>query len=245
MAVTQKLACRVERIVNHGDRVYTVTLRPEHVVPRFLAGQFLHLALDPYDPSRFWPESRVFSIASAPSQRDLLRISYSVRGRFTSRMEGELVEGRDLWIKMPYGDFVVDSGGDVVLFAGGTGVTAFTAFLESLTPDSQQSVVLAYGARTRPLLIYRDVVERCAMSVPSMEVSYFVEQADAAGAKEVSGSASPQMGRVSVETIWSRLPRPDQARYYISGPPAMLETISRDLRRHGISEERIHIDAWE
>ena len=34
---------------------------------------------------------------------------------------------------MPYGDFVVDGRADVVLFAGGTGITAFTAFLEGLT----------------------------------------------------------------------------------------------------------------
>src|SRR5262245_19686731 len=124
MPAAQKLSCRVERIVDHGDRVYTVTLRPERPAPKFRAGHFLHLALDGYDPTRFWPESRVFSIASAPSDRSRLRLSYSVRGRFTTRMETELVEGRDLWIKMPYGDFVVNPHSDAVLFAGGTGITA-------------------------------------------------------------------------------------------------------------------------
>src|SRR5206468_12891014 len=137
----------------------------------------LRLAAD--DPSRFWPESRVFSIASGPSQRDLLKITYAVHGRFTMRIERELVEGGQVWIKMPYGDFVVDSRGDVVLFAGGTGITAFTAFLEGLDTGARQSVVLAYGARNPRLLIYRDIVERCAQRVPSIEVSYFVEQESA------------------------------------------------------------------
>src|SRR5688572_19443981 len=194
MAVTQKLLCRVEHIVNHGDHVYTVALRPKQSAPRFRTGQFLHLALDPYDPTRFWPESRVFSIASPPTPRDLLRISYSVRGRFTARMEGELFEGREVWIKMPYGDFVIDGRGDVVLFAGGTGITAFTAFIEGLTPDTQQSVVLAYGARTSRLLIYRDVVERCAKNVPSMDASYFVEQANGADPEPASAPVRPRIG---------------------------------------------------
>ena len=44
-------------------------------------------------------------------------------------MEAEAVEGRHLWIKLPYGDFVVTGSRETVLFAGGTGVTAFTAFL--------------------------------------------------------------------------------------------------------------------
>jgi len=245
MAVTQKLSCRVERIVDHGERVYTVTLRPERLAPRFRAGQFLHLALDPYDPSRFWPESRVFSIASPPAQRDLLRITYSVHGRFTARMEGELVEGRHVWVKMPYGDFVIDNQSDVVLFAGGTGITAFTAFLEGLSPDTRQSVVLAYGARTPRLLIYLDAVERCASRVPSMDVSYFVEQDAAADLTGLRDGAHPTTGRVSVAAMWPRVRRPGEAAYYIAGPPAMLQTVAQDLRAQDISPEAIHIDAWE
>jgi ferredoxin-NADP reductase len=244
MAAAQKRLCHVERVVDHGDRVYTVALRPRDPAPRFRAGQFLHLALDPYDATRFWPESRVFSIASPPSQRDLLRISYSVRGRFTSRMEAEVVEGRDVWIKMPYGDFVVDPRSDAVLFAGGTGITAFTAFIEGLIPDVAQSVLLAYGARSSRLFIYRDVVDRCARAVSSMDVSYFVEREDAADL-HAGGPARLHVGRVSVDAVWPRLRRAHDADYYISGPPAMLQTIARDLRGRGIAEDRIHIDAWE
>jgi len=239
MPVTQKLRCVIERLEAHGERVYTLALRPERLVPRFRAGQFLHLALDPYDPSGFWPESRVFSIASPPAQRDAVRITYAVHGRFTARMESDLAEGRQVWIKMPYGDFVVDSRADVVLFAGGTGITAFTAFLEDLTSAADRSVTLAYGARTNDLLIYRDVVERCAQRLPSLDVSYFVEQD--------GGNDPPAVtsGRVSVEAVWPRLRRPLDTSYYISGPPPMLRTIGQDLRARNVPPEAIHIDAWE
>jgi ferredoxin-NADP reductase len=237
--VTQKLTCVVDRVVSHGERVYSVELRPERPVPRFRAGQFLHLALDPYDPSGFWPESRVFSIASPPAQRDTVRITYAVHGKFTSRMESDLVEGRQVWIKMPYGDFVVDSRADVVLFAGGTGITAFTAFLEDVTPVSQQSVTLAYGARTNSLLIYRDLVDRCATRLPSLDVSYFIER-DGAGDLD---AFIP--GKVSVDAVWPRLCRPFEKSYYISGPPPMLRSIGDALRARNISPESIHIDAWE
>jgi len=243
VAAPQKIACRVDRIVDHGERVYTVLLRPDRQAPGFRAGQFLHLALDPYDPSRFWPESRAFSIASAPSQRDLLRITYSVRGRFTGRMETELVEGRRLWIKMPYGDFVV-AGDNVVLFAGGTGITPFTAFIETVSGGSGRSVVLAYGARTSGLLVYRDLIEQCMKKTPSIDVSFFAESAgppdgSAGGARPVAA------GRVAVAPIWARVLRPLEASYYVAGPPAMLQTISADLRSRGVSREQIHVDAWE
>ena len=245
MAVTQKLGCVVERIVSHGERVYTLALRPERRVPRFRAGQFLHLALDPYDPTGFWPDSRAFSIASPPAQRDSVRITYAVHGQFTARMESELAEGRQVWIKMPYGDFVIESQGDVVLFAGGTGVTAFTAFLEDLPGPTPQSVMLAYGARTAPLLIYRDVVERCVDRVPSLEVIYLVEDDGGSGATPAHDRVRWSSGRVSVSTVWPRLRNPFEASYYISGPPPMLRGIGADLRARNISPEAIHIDAWE
>jgi ferredoxin-NADP reductase len=245
MPVTQKLRCVVERVVAHGERVYTLALRPEHPVPRFRAGQFLHLALDPYDPSGFWPESRVFSIASPPAQRDAVQVTYAVHGRFTARMESDLVEGRQVWIKMPYGDFVIDSRADVVLFAGGTGITAFTAFLEGLTPAEHQSVTLAYGARTHSLLIYRDVVEDCVQRLPSLDVSYFVEQGGGSDPPARVGRLRSNPGRVSVAAVWPRLRRPFDTAYYISGPPPMLRAIGQDLRARNIPPEAIHIDAWE
>ena len=225
--MSQKLACVVERVVAHGERVYTLVLRPERPAPRFRAGQFLHLALDRYEPTGFWPESRVFSIASGPDDRRAIRITYAVKGAFTTRMEAEAIEGSEVWIKLPYGDFVVDPVADVALFAGGTGVTAFTAFLEGLAPDTRQRSVLAYGARTDDLLIYREIIERCAARVPSLSVSYVV-------------------GRLlSPGVIWPLLDRPAETQYYISGPPLMLRAIGDDLRARGVSSEAIHIDAWE
>jgi ferredoxin-NADP reductase len=243
MPVTQKLCCAVEEVVSHGERVYTLALRPQRPVPQFRPGQFLHLALDPYEPSGFWPESRVFSIASPPAQRDSVRITYAVHGRFTARMESDLFEGRQVWIKMPYGDFIVDGRADVVLFAGGTGISAFTAFLEGLTPAEHQSVTLAYGARTEGLLIYRDVVERCAQRLPSLEVAYFVE--DEGGMVRCEGRSRSNPGRVSVAAVWPRLGRPFETTYYIAGPPPMLKAIGQDLRARNISPEVIRIDAWE
>jgi ferredoxin-NADP reductase len=224
--------------VAHGERVYTIILRPERPAPRFRAGQFLHLAIDPYDPSGFWPDSRVFSIASPPASRDALKVTYAVHGPFTTRMEREAIEGTHVWIKMPYGDFVIEGRADVVLLAGGTGVTAFTAFLEDVGSSDVQRITFAYGARTADLLIYRDVVERCARRTPALSVMYFAED---------PASAPPDVlpGRISMDAVWPRIAEPRLAHFYISGPPPMLKAISGDLRARGVAPEAIHIDAWE
>ena len=246
MAVARKLYCQVERIIHHGEHVYTVTLQPDRLAPRFQPGQFLHLALDEYDPSGFWPDSRVFSIASSPAQRDRLRISYSVQGRFTARMEKELVEGKWAWVKLPYGEFLIDDTRDVVLFAGGTGITAFTAFLDGLTPDFQHKVYLAYGARSRNLLIYRDIAEQRALTIQQLQVFYFVERdMDTPSASTGISRSQESIGRLSAAAVWPNIRAPFEATFYLSGPPLMLKALAQELRGLGIRADAIRIDAWE
>jgi ferredoxin-NADP reductase len=239
MATPQKLRCRVRDVIAHGEQVYTLELVPDVLpVPRFKPGQFFHLALDPYDPSGFWPESRVFSIASSPRERDRIQFTYSVRGRYTARMEQEIVTGRQVWVKMPYGEFFIDVSHPVVLFAGGTGITAFTAFLHDLVESPPHPVTILYGARHENLLVYRPVVDRCIRNLAGFQAFYFLEHLEQAAPNELPG-------RISIASVWPRIPEPMTSDFYISGPPAMLKSLSTQLRDLGVSSPSIHIDAWE
>ena len=230
MAVARKIPCLVEDVTDHGEHVYSVALRPFAPVPRFAPGQFLHLALDPYAPDGFWPESRVFSIASSPSERDRLAITYAVKGVFTTRMERELAPGRGAWVKLPYGEFEVDRTRDAVLFAGGTGITAFTAFLQSLAPDHPHRVALFYGARTERLFVYRALVESCAGSAPALAARFVCEETH---------------GRLDVAHAWPLISELHRPAFYLSGPPAMLAALTDQLVAHGVAPEAVRIDAWE
>lgn len=231
----QKLRCRVEEILDHGGQVYSLVLAPERPAPRFLPGQFLHLALDEYNPGDFWPDSRIFSIASSPLQRDRLRITYAVKGRFTSRMEAELRPGSQVWAKLPYGEFIVDSQTEACLLAGGTGITAFTAFLSTLGADPHP-VTLFYGARCPDLLIYRPLVEAAAAACPALRRVYLVEEGQAPGCLP---------GQIGLDMVWKYLANPTSVTYYLSGPPAMLGTLSEGLVGRGVPRPQVRMDAWE
>ena len=238
MATPQKIRCIVDSILDHGGHVYTVGLIPDQPLPRFKAGQFLHLALDPYDPSEYWPESRVFSIASSPNEREKLLITYSVKGNYTSRMESELSIGREVWIKLPYGEFIIDSTLPVVLIAGGTGLTAFTAFLDNLTQEQTSPITVFYGARHPKLWIFRTFLEEKQRSFSNLKVWYYAEELEHPAENE-------RQGQLSVDTMLPLINEPQQADYYVSGPPLMLKNITLGLREFGVPIENIHVDAWE
>ncbi len=233
----QKLRCRVTDILDHGERVYSVFLEPETPTPRFLPGQFLHLALDKYTPGDFWPDSRTFSIASAPAERQLLRITYAVKGQFTGRMEAELRIGSETWVKMPYGEFIVNAENDVCLPAGGTGVTAFTAFLAGLPAEHPHHVHLFYGARRPGLLIYRPLVEAAMQRCARLQVHFLAEQ-------EAEGTDCLP-GRIEAEAVFGSVPDPLSVTYYLAGPPEMIRGLTSGLSQRGVLPSRIVADAWE
>jgi ferredoxin-NADP reductase len=230
VAVVRRIACTVRHVIDHGERVYTVELAPSVPVPRFQPGQFLHLALDPVDREGFWPESRVFSIASSPNERDRLAITYAVKGPFTTRMERELAAGGSAWVKLPYGEFIIDPSRDAVLFAGGTGVTAFTAFLGSLTPDHARRVLLFYGARTESLFVYGDLARARAAEVPALVVELISEDTS---------------GRLSVDAAWSAIGKLKSPLFYLSGPPAMIVALRQQIAHHGVPSLDVRTDEWE
>lgn len=230
VAVVRKIPCLVRAVTAHGDGVYSVDLAPSRPVPAFKPGQFLHLALDPYDGAGFWPDSRVFSIASSPDERGRLVITYAVKGPFTSRMERELVAGGPAWVKLPYGEFFIDPARDAVLFAGGTGVTAFTAFLGSLPPGHDRRVLLYYGARSADLFVHGDFARQRASEVPALTVRLRNEAIE---------------GRLSVNDAWPDIAALSSPLFYLSGPPAMIGALREQLRARGVADDDIRTDEWD
>src|SRR4030042_3314968 len=92
MPSPRKTKATIKRIEYFSERITRFHLLPE-IKCSFNPGQFLHLAMDPYDPSFYWPESRVFSIANSYTRTDSIKILVSPKGNFTNKMIDELKSG--------------------------------------------------------------------------------------------------------------------------------------------------------
>lgn len=243
MSTPIKIKCTVSSIDTHCDSVFTVKLKPTKRLPRFKPGQFLHLALDPYDPmGGYWPESRVFSIASAPFESEIT-IAYAVKGKFTLRMKEELDIGKDIWIKLPYGHFVVSSALDeeVVLVAGGTGITPFIPFLQKeINNPSEEKISLVYGVRRPELLIFGNVITDALANLNRFKFHPFCEET-----ADTKPQFPMEQGRLTIDSIMRATTDPTKAVFYLSGPIEMITTFKNGLKDTGISDTKIRIDEWE
>ncbi|MGA2253948.1 MAG: hypothetical protein ABSG53_04740, partial [Thermoguttaceae bacterium] len=85
-----KFSAEVTKVLRHDNDVATYEFRCLMPRPRWQPGQFLHLALDAYEPSGHWPESRCFTMASGPGERELVRLTIAAKGGFTRRILREL-----------------------------------------------------------------------------------------------------------------------------------------------------------
>lgn len=243
-----KLKATVSHIYQFGFGTYLVQFDPHGVVPKFKAGQFLHLTVDEYDPmGGFWPESRVFSIASPPSDQKI-KILYSVKGKYTARMERELTVGREVWLKLPYGSFIIDSfingQQDVVLVAGGTGISPFLPYLQSQDALHLQSqkVWLYYGVRENALLAAIETIQSCSEAgVLNARVYVESEQPSMTNGKNITFSK----GRLDIENIFSETRILKDPLFFLSGPPAMIFSFKAKLLQGGIEPKNIIIDEWE
>ena len=247
MANPIKIQSKVKNIEKFGDGVYKLTLMPSKRLPRFKAGQFLHLTIDSYDPQGgWWPESRVFSIASHPSDNDIT-IVYSVKGKYTSKMQEELTINKEVWLKLPYGDFSVQSAlvpdQDVILVAGGTGVSPYIPFIKNeLSTCQAQKIKLIYGIRKPDHLIFKDVYENSISNFKNFSIDLFVEQPTAS---HVIKGSNQFTGIISLNHILETARSFSNALIFLSGPPKMIQFFKSELSKNGISEEQIKIDEWE
>ena len=241
MANPRHVLATVQKLDDHGLGVFSVWFAIPQPAVKFKSGQFLHLTLDSFAPEGgYWPESRVFSIASAP-KADTIRIVYSVKGRYTRRMSLELVEGRSVWLKYPFGDFVADTRnpGTTVLVAGGTGISPFIGLFSGEERD-MHSFWLYYGVRNSKLLIFQHELER---AVGNAGLNLEVSNEDSGATS--SSNLVTRFGKLNIESIFSRHSTDRSTRYYLSGPPSMIETFKLYLVDKGIDPRRIHIDSWE
>lgn len=235
MATPVKIKATVERVEKHAGSVASYRFAPQGRVPRFHAGQFLHLALDEYHPDRQWPESRVFSIASAPSERAAaLEVTISVKGRFTRRIFESLEKGSECWLKLPYGEFLFPADQPLVLVAGGVGITPFLALLKQMLEErSEQRVTLCYGVRSKELYLFGDLVSTCEAQLPNFTKTVYSED----------GSLPGNRGALDIAAIHAAAPA--GALFFLSGPPGMIAAFRSRLGELGVEAGRIRVDDWE
>lgn len=214
-----------------------LVFEPAHPV-RFHAGQYMELDL-PHSGSDRRGRRRVFSITSAPQQKDAITFGLRTAESGSSFKKAllELPENARVTGTLVGGDFRLprDASQPLLLAAGGIGITPFISQLRDLAHRSEtRDVVLVYAVRSGEEIAFRD-----ELADLGTRVVLFVPDGN--------GSASPPAwtyggAEPTVDGLLAAVPDLKQRKVLVSGSPSFIAGMRSTVRKAGVS--RVLTDAF-
>ncbi|MDE2107181.1 MAG: hypothetical protein KGL39_58790, partial [Patescibacteria group bacterium] len=219
MILTSRATVAARRLAT--DRLLLLDLSLEKYLP-WDPGMFLQLSLQTYDPSKPWPASKPFSIASWGLPRAKLLVRRE--GTFTTRLFEVAEKGACLTARYPYGHLDLTRPGRKVFLAGGAGVSAFMGYLDYKAQIQDAS----------PVSIFHSVPLE-AEALPNLYPGPF--PGDVRIDVHVTREATSRFhrGRGSPEAVVEHLDLSPPCQVFISGPPGFVRDFAdaSALRRLG------------
>jgi len=196
-------------------------------VPLFTPGQFINI----FFPDTNTPEGKAYSLSSTPQEG--AEITIKEIGEFSGKLcrmrEGDTFEASD-----PYGFFYPEyEDSDLVLLAGGIGVTPFKGIIEqALKTNPKRPVTLLHSVRLQEECIFDECFSKL-----DIEREYFVTRD-----QNVRLGAHPR--RMNAEDVLRHKREGKQTEILICGSIDFTRSLWRELRENGVSEDELYTEAF-
>jgi predicted ferric reductase len=233
----------------HRLRVTKVRHETRDVVTLIIAGRRLdRLRAEPGQFFRWrfltrdgWWQSHPFSLSAAPSPREL-RITVRARGDHTRQLQS-VRPGTRVLAEGPYGALRAGAHGrsNVLLLAGGIGITPLRALLEALATDDWRSrrdqgvndgkVLLLYRVSQEGDLVFRHELDRLHRQ-HGIDVRYLVGP---------RGSAADVL---EADRLRREVPDISRREVFVTGPPGFVDRALSSLVRSGVPRQRVHVERF-
>jgi NAD(P)H-flavin reductase len=224
-------------VVDHERRGYDIAvlrIRPDPAYP-YRAGQSVPVET-PMRP-KLW---RTYSPANAPRADGTLDLHVKAvpGGQVSNALVNSVMPGDVLKLGCPVGNRLTldgDTGRNLVLLAGGTGLSPLKALVEELAAGhNPRRVALFVGARTDPDLYDMPALERMQRALPWLTVVPVLSH------DPYHGGERGTVGEVALRhESWV------DCEVYVCGPDGMVSDCVTRLVAAGIPVERIHTEDYD
>jgi 3-ketosteroid 9alpha-monooxygenase subunit B len=192
-------------------------------------GQFLTLRI----PSDRELTARCYSLSSSPYVDDLLKVTVkrTVDGYGSNWVCDTVQPGTTVEVLPPAGHFTPrDLGADLLLFAGGSGITPVISIVKSALKRGRGHLVLVYANRDESSVIFgRELAALSAEHPERLVVHHWLESVQGLPtAPQLAELVRPHVGREA----------------FICGPGPYMEAVNLALAQLGVPRPMVHIEKF-
>lgn len=226
------------------DAVSLVFEQPEPKL-KYQAGQFLTLILEVQGKE----VRRAYSLSSSPETDSLPTVTVKrvKDGIVSNFIADHIQEGQKIRIMEPAGHFTVDfnssSQRNLILFAGGSGITPILSLIKTmLAIEPKSSCTLIYSNRNEESIIFRKKLdELSSLHSDRFKIFYLLDEA-VSGWTGYTGLLNNQI----LTDIFNRIPviNSDQTFYLMCGPEGMMKNVENLLSDRGIGSDKLRHESF-
>jgi ferredoxin-NADP reductase len=207
----------------------------------FKAGQYIDLTLSNGEPGTANELTHTFSIASSPSDEELV-VTTRMRNTVFKQVISTLPIGSPARIEGPMGSFSLhnNTAKPAVFLAGGIGIAPFLSILTHAAKEKlHHHIVLFYANRYLEDAAFIDVLWKLETANPRFRfVPTLTRVTDNNGAwKGKTGYISSEMLLTHLKTLRGPI-------YYIAGPPTMVASTRKTLSDAGVDDDDIRTEEF-
>jgi ferredoxin-NADP reductase len=207
----------------------------------FRAGQSIDLSLVGPEPDSPGGLTHTFSIASDPSDEEIM-VATRMRDTAFKRRLSLMPIGTEIRIEGPMGSFTLhnNTARPAVLLAGGVGIAPFLSIVSHARKKGlQHSMILFYANRQFEDAAFIDALWNQERTNPRFSFVPTLTRLTGDGPewKGETGHISPEMLHKHVGKIRGPI-------FYIAGPPAMVAAARRTLVEAGVDEDDIRTEEF-
>lgn len=204
----------------------------------FAPGQYVNVTAPVGDA----PQTRAYTIASSPTQRDYIELTVKreERGAMSRHLHDAVKVGDELDIAGPNGSFVFtgQEADSIVLVAGGVGITPMMSIIRFLCDRSWSgSIFLVYACRSSADFVF-------AQELAALERRNAGLQVVATMARTEGTDWMGPRGFITKDLLVQSVPEIATRRIHVCGPPPMMESIKAILAELGVPREHIKTEAF-
>lgn len=184
----------------------------------YKAGQFLCVSLKTENECK-----RYLSISSSPTEEGYIEFTKKItQSDFSNALEN-LRPGDSAMLQYPFGNFTLeDEQAKIAFLSGGIGITPIRSIAKFVVDKKLDTdIVLVYANRSIKDIVFKEDFDTMQRMHPKFKVVHVL--------CEPAPGFKCTVGLINAQVIKNEIPDYQQRKFYICGPPAMVEAMQKIL----------------